>query len=244
MNRLRAFEQEAGLSDEGLAVLLEQRTDRDIPLGRVQNWLSGKRPMPQYVLAALDELDGAGGVAAEHDGQTVLGEPQDDAYGPSPFREGDEPPAEPAAGERLSGARRPGSALAPVVPEFDVKTVREVLVTAYTMIGKGAQYAARPGDDGVKPDYVAVFDAHAERCADAWIDLAKRDAKVARVLTTLTAGGAWGQVILIHGSLVASLLVVSGKVRLPDGGVPMAPSPGRPIVVDDDASPHEPTPAV
>lgn len=237
-NELVDWQEAAGLSDEGLAVLLSDRTEREVPVERVRRWRVRPAQVPLYVREALG-LD-----QRREEAATAPHEPSSDEQ---PFRVGDEPPAEPEAAERQPRPQ-PGRALEPVVPDFDVRTVHEVLTTAYQMVGKGAQYAARPNADGLKPDYERVFDAHAVRCADAWIELAKRDAKVARVLTTLTAGGAWGQVVLIHGSLVASLLVVAGKIRVPDGAVPLAPDvdarPAAQPPPSSDGNPHEPTPAV
>lgn len=232
MSTLAAFQSEAGLSDEGLASLISDRTERVVPPERLRRWKAGRTETPKYVREALG-----------------LPEPEPESADELNYRLGDEPPTEPGSG-RVAGAdgdrpsREPGRALEPVVPAFDELAVRTVLVTAYEMVGKGAQYAARPGPDGTKPDYVAAFDAHAERCADAWIALAKHDAKVARVLVSLTAGGPWGNVILIHGSLIATLLVVSGKVKVPEGSIPMAPPPPPPPAEGPVASPHEPTPAV
>ena len=249
-NPLRLLQRDSNLSPEGLRVLLEQRTGREVTEKQVARWTGGgPSKVPRFVREAFDFPSPVESAPRNGGGQPdeLLELERELEEG---FRLGDGAPQEPGLG--TGSAPRPpqpererSRELEPVVPDFDVRTVREVLVTAYQMVGKGAQYAARVRPDGTKPDYEKVFDAHAERCADAWIDLAKRDAKVAKVLVGLTAGGAWGQVILLHGSLVASLLVVSGKVNLPEGGLPMAPPPApREPETAEHGSPHEPTPAV
>jgi hypothetical protein len=98
----------------------------------------------------------------------------------------------------------------------------ERVAAIYSMIGRGVAVATK------EPRYRQAFDSHADKCGKAWADLAKHDKHVQTVLTALTAGGPWGEVLWLHLSLGFSLIVISGKVEIPFGGLtPAEPTPAQ-----------------
>lgn len=196
-NLLRAFKQDTGLSNEGLASLLAERTGRELTAVQVET-LMGRKQANKWVVDALELKP-----------EPMPEEPV--SVFPPDWSDEDSP-VEPDS-PKPRGELEPAS-----VFDFDVAETRLILVSAYQVAGKGAAYV------GKNEAYERAFDLHAERCADAWIALARRDQKVARVLASLTSGGAWGQLVLIHLSLVMSMLVAAGKVGIPD--LPMAPGMG------------------
>jgi hypothetical protein len=103
---------------------------------------------------------------------------------------------------------------APAEPaEFNPFLVEQRVAAIYSMVGRGVSAATK------EPRYATAFNAHADKCGKAWADLAQYDKHVATVLTALTAGGPWGEVIWLHASLGFSLVVISGKVDIGNLGI-------------------------
>lgn len=107
----------------------------------------------------------------------------------------DKPPADEAEPDRKT-----------VVPlPFDPAPVHMQITIAYTMAGKGASLALR------SPPVAEVWAQSAPAIASAYIDWAKEDANVARVLNALTLGGAKGLLVTLHAGLLVNTLIVSGR---------------------------------
>jgi hypothetical protein len=106
-------------------------------------------------------------------------------------------------------------------PDFNPMLAEERVAAIYAMVGKGVAAATK------EPRYEKAFVSHADKCGHAWTELAKHDKHVATVLTALTAGGPWGEVLWLHLSLGFAIVVISGKVEIPLGGIipSAAPSP-------------------
>lgn len=202
MNTLGLFQKDNRLSDEGIAALLSERLERDFSAEQIAK-MKGRARTPKYVAEALGiEREQPDKTAADPNSSSRIPDPP-----PAPLWPDDESPNEPD--------RATGVALEPAEPfDFDAAETRLMLVEAYRVAGKGAAYV------GKNDQYERAFDLHAERCADAWLSLARRDARVAKALASLTSGGAWGQLLLIHLSLVLSVLAASGKI---DVQIPAAP---------------------
>lgn len=94
---------------------------------------------------------------------------------------------------------------------FDGLEARKRIELVYVGIGKGVGTAMR------NPAIEIVFAQHAPKIAERWIAAAKQNARVAQIVTYVTAGGAVGDLIIAHLMLTVSLLIVSG--RLPIGGI-------------------------
>lgn len=195
MPELSDFMLERGLSDEDLASLLTEKLDRhDRPI--TAHGVRAMRARQDKFLAkswreALDlpEYIAAAEPAADPDEQTIQQAP---APGVSP------PP--------------PSGLPAPVALPFDGLAAKERIEMAYVGIGIGAARAMR------NPSVELVFRQHAPGLAEKWIAAARQNARVAQLVTYVTAGGATGDLILSHVMLAVSLLVISGKV--PIGGIP------------------------
>lgn len=125
------------------------------------------------------------------------------------------------AGSGTRGASRPprasGAGPAPQpaadVPPVDdeprkltptMRTLREGVLDVYT----GAQMMCYMFD----PFSAEMIGATKHACADAWIELAERDKRVAAFLKRITTGSAWGGVIMAHLSMVLPILARKGIV--------------------------------
>jgi hypothetical protein len=132
-----------------------------------------------------------------------------------------EPVAEEIIEEVTGEKPKRKSAKAPTpVGDFNPFLAEQRVAAIYAMAGKGVSMATR------EPRYEQAFRSHADQCGKAWVSLAAHDKHVATILTALTAGGPWGEVIWIHASLVFSLVVISGKVNL--DGIGIVPGPPKP----------------
>lgn len=99
--------------------------------------------------------------------------------------------------------------------EFNPMLAEERIAAIYSMVGRGLSAATQ------EPRYRQAFDSHADKCGRAWVELAKHDKHVATVVTALTAGGPWGEVLWLNGSLALSIVIISGKVEI--GNIGLAP---------------------
>lgn len=88
----------------------------------------------------------------------------------------------------------------PLTPKF--KVLHAAVLEIYT----AAQMAAFMFD----PFASEQIRLTKEACTDAWIDLARQDPKVERMLKRLTTGSAWGGVIMAHASLVIPIMASRG----------------------------------
>jgi hypothetical protein len=89
---------------------------------------------------------------------------------------------------------------------LDIASARTQLVLVYTVAGKGAATILQA------PAVEGVWATHAPRIADAYIAWAKQNETVARILSYLTLGGPAGELILLHGSLVVTTLIVAERI--------------------------------
>jgi hypothetical protein len=106
----------------------------------------------------------------------------------------------------------PTAPVAGVLP-FEPATAEMQLTLIYTMAGKGAAIALR------SPEVADVWAQHAPQIAAAYIEWARYSPRVAQYIAAITLGGPAGQIVLLHGSLLITTLIVSGRVR-PDQFIP------------------------
>jgi hypothetical protein len=119
-------------------------------------------------------------------------------------------PQEPSDSLADAGASPPEGDREPVTRTvlplpFDPAPVRTQIVLMYTVAGKGASLALRT------PQVADVWAQHATPIADAYIEWAKEDANVARILNAITLGGPKGELVMLHGSMLVTSLIISGK---------------------------------
>ncbi len=100
---------------------------------------------------------------------------------------------------------------APLTPTE--RRLKESIAEIYVLGAMGATFA---GD----PTIAVIITEHAERAAEAWVKLARKDARVKSWLNKLTTGSAYGDVILVHVMMVMGILAAKGLV------------PGMPIMPD------------
>jgi hypothetical protein len=140
-----------------------------------------------------------------------------------------------AGGERVRASRKRASGAPAPEPEEDFtrpltaaeRTLKESILELYT----GAQMLAYMTD----PPTAEVLKVQKEACADAWVMLARRDARVRALLRKLTTGSAWGAVFMAHMPIVLPLLMRKGI--LPGGALfGGAPFNAMPNVGDDGGS--------
>jgi hypothetical protein len=89
------------------------------------------------------------------------------------------------------------------------RALRESILELYT----GAQMFAHMAD----PMTAELIKSQKEACADAWVILARRDARVKALLKRLTTGSAWGAVMMAHIPIILPLLMRKGI--LPGGAL-------------------------
>ena len=214
---LADYQLERGLSDEDVAGILNERLESRRKKGREPITAGGVRLMrsrkdenvPQAWLDAL-----------EIERPEFIKESLSSGGGDEPA-----PAAAAGAGQGAPGvAGGPFSSLpAPVELPFDGLSARKRIILLYTGVGQGlerfqpARFAVNGEGERVRlpaPPYARVFAQHAPKLADAWIEAARQSSQVARIVTLVTTGGAVGELVVAHVSLVFSCLIVSGKVPL------------------------------
>lgn len=147
-----------------------------------------------------------------------------DALGLTPQDPEHEPPP-----ERDNGGGDP-RVPPPIALPFEPIAARAQIVMLYTMGGKGAARVLS------EPAVETVWTQHAPQIADAYIEWAKTNATVARIIASATLGGPAGQVVLLHGSLLVSTLIVSGRIDTSQFvPPPLRPTEPEPATDDDEA---------
>lgn len=110
-------------------------------------------------------------------------------------------------GQQASPPSGPKSQPPPAIPlPFEPVSVEEQIRTMYVLAGKGASIVLQ------SPEVADVWALSAPNIARAYIEWARHSPKVANVLAAMTLGGPAGQLVLMHGSLLASTLIVSGRL--------------------------------
>lgn len=123
---------------------------------------------------------------------------------------------------------------------FEPNSVKAQIELVYTLAGKGAAMGMK------SPPVALVWQRAAPDIAEAYIAWARENATVAHYLGMLTLGGAGGQLILMHGSLLVSTLLASGQIQAPQFVPPTMRTPQETDTIsqddDDEDETHTPTP--
>lgn len=90
---------------------------------------------------------------------------------------------------------------------FEPQTAHAALTMIYVMAGKGAGAAMQA------PPVEQVWTDFAPHIATAYIEWAKENETVARIIGTITLGGAGGKVLMLHASLMVQTLIVTDKLK-------------------------------
>lgn len=184
---------EHGLSDESMAEVLSEKLGRQItPHGVLAQRNRKDKNLSKSWLEALE---------IERPEFIRESEVEEDLGG-SPAQAGEH------TGAGDDAAR---TSLAPVELPFDGLEAKTRIKLIYELIGKGVSRGMKD------PRYEMVFRQHAPVLADKWIAAAKQNRQVATIVTYITAGGATGDLVIAHLTLVMSMLIISGKV--PIGGI-------------------------
>lgn len=186
--KVRTFQRENGLSDEQLAKLLEQESGKRVSAQRVADVFKGER-IPKFWLRAL-EID----------------EEDPDAARPQ------EHTTDPAGLPREAGS----DLLPPLELPFDGLKARERIEMIHVFGAKGASMAAK------NPLYERAMaqkppgggPSHAENIANKWIEAAREDTHIARLVAYVTVGGAKGDLLMAYMSFGVTILIASGKISL------------------------------
>lgn len=96
---------------------------------------------------------------------------------------------------------------------FEPQSVQLQIEMAYKLAGKGVAMVMH------EPKVAYVWGMAAPDIAQAYIAWARENRTVAHYLGMLTLGGAAGNLVLLHGSLLVATLIASGQVGAP-GFVP------------------------
>lgn len=94
------------------------------------------------------------------------------------------------------------------VPEIKLTPKLKILHTGIVEVYTAAQMACYMWD----PFVSELIGNSKVQCADAWIDLARKDAKVLRLLERMTTGSAYGALLMAHIPIVIPVLAKHGIV--------------------------------
>lgn len=218
MADIRNWQEAEGKTDAEMAALLSDRLGRTISLQGYRIGRNRRTPPPEWLHALNIAPQEPAGFSTS----------REESQGVSP------------AGDEGGGVRAPQTLPLP----FDPAPVRQQIEMVYALAGKGAALAIRrraPSGDLTASHRAAMVEntwaVHAPQIAEAYIEWAKEDPAVARVLNAMTLGGPKGKLVMLHGSLIVSTLIASGAVN-PERLVP--PSYRAPEETDrlaDDGSP-------
>lgn len=195
---IRSYQNAEGLSDEQMAALLTDKLGRPISVAGYKT-VKSRKGAPDEWLETL-------GIAPQ--------EPTDADYAAAtdskPRDWDDDSPDMDASAPRERKTRE--SPVAMPLP-FEPATAQMQLTLIYTMAGRGAAIALR------SPEVAEVWANHAPQIAAAYIEWARYNPRVAHYIAAVTLGGPAGQLVLLHGSLLVTTLIVSGRVK-PENFIP------------------------
>ena len=184
---IRSYQAAEGLSDEQMAALLTDKLGRTISVAGFKAVRSRKGAPDEWLqvlgIAPLEPTDSD--IRAD--------EPAPDA------------PDMNAGGEQREP--RGGHPPQPLPLPFEPATAEMQITLIYQMAGRGAAYALK------SPPVADVWAQAAPGIAAAYIEWARYNSRVAHYIRAITLGGPAGQLLLMHASLIATTLIVSGQVN-------------------------------
>ena len=191
MNALGLYKEQNGLTDDDVANTLSALLGKKItPQGVKLKSGKGKVPQPWAEALGLE-----------------LGDPDDMFLDDSTPLSGSssvddipmassEPPRAPS-GARFSSPRPSAGG--------DYAQVRDRIAKAYGAIGAGAAMVS--GNQG----YAEVTNAYSQDLAQAWVNAARENKNVAKIVEFMNSGGPVGELVMAHIILVLGFAYVSGR---------------------------------
>jgi hypothetical protein len=192
MNALGRYKEENGLTDDNVASTLSALLGKKItPQGVKLKSGKGKVPQPWAEALGLE-----------------LGDPDeylmDDTVPLSGSSTVDDIPMASSEPPRApSGARFAHSPRASAGGDY--AQVRERIAKAYGAIGAGAAMVS--GNQG----YAEVTNAYSNDLAQAWVNAARENKNVAKIVEFMNSGGPVGELVMAHIILVLGFAYVSGR---------------------------------
>lgn len=189
---LAQFRSESGWTQKDLAETLNRVLDMHYTGSQVSQWESGKKNIPGYVQEVISGLMGSPETVAPENGAA---EGASTAI-PS-FRRPDTPPGVPDDVQRIPVPVPAGNALETAAIEM-FRGIGQGIELAGTVLGGPKIIQTQSGEmiSLVQLDGRTIAN-DAEKLGTAWAHLAQTNAWVARILTSLTTGGAWVEVIMV-----------------------------------------------
>ena len=190
---LQQFQDSEGYSDQQMADLLSDRLGRAISLTGYKMFKSRKNAPALWLEAlAIVPHDPS---HVQRDDATVSSSDNDKPRDPGPSIIPDYPDAQP---RKVT----PDSML-----PFEPQSAYATIAMIYTFAGKGAATIMNA------PPVAATWAEFAPHIAGAYIEWAKENETVARIIATMTLGGAGGKVVLLHAQLAVTTLIVADKLN-------------------------------
>lgn len=188
---LQQFQESEGYTDEQMADILSERLKRPISVTGYKMFKNRKNA-PALWLEALAIV------------------PHDPSHVERPATESgaDEAPRDPMQPSNIPDypENKPRKITPDSMLPFEPQTAFSTIAMIYTFAGKGA--GAVMGSDAV----AETWRNFAPHIAQAYIEWAKENETVARIIATMTLGGAGGKVVLLHAELMVTTLIVSGQM--------------------------------
>ena len=189
MNALGVYKDENGLTDEDVASTLSALLGKKItPQGVKLKSGKGKVPQPWAEALGLD-----------------LGDPDEylDDFGAPSESTSDIPMASSEPPRAPSGAKFANSPRASTGGDY--AQVRERIAKAYGAIGAGVSMVS--GNQG----YAEVTNTYSNDLAQAWVNAARENKNVAKIVEFMNSGGPVGELVMAHIILVLGFAYVSGR---------------------------------
>jgi transcriptional regulator with XRE-family HTH domain len=186
------FRNAAGLSQAEMASILNDILDMHYGSNTISRWEKERTSIPGYVSDTIEALRDGGMTAPP---PTINGTPQAEMYPPTeaPFRKPDSAPKRPAGVSIL-----PTADATPVLQQAAVEMWRGIGGMLELLgVTLGAPKVITDANN-MKISLLEmdgrIVAAHAEPLGHAWARLAEQNAWVARILKSMTTGGAWVEV--------------------------------------------------
>lgn len=204
---LAQFRSESGLTQGGLAGLLNDILDRKYTNSIISLWESGRKTIPSHVQAAIEQL---------RDGQF----PRDDT---EPYQNGVNPVDEiisEVTDEEQPKSKRdiPPSRPSPTGIVVPAMSMEAMAIEMWLGIGQMVEFfAVATGQPKVMKvqgtnSQISLLEAdgriiaaNSERLGKAWAKLAQQNAWVARIMNSMTSGGAWVEVVAATGTMMVEV---------------------------------------
>lgn len=202
---LAQLRSESGLTQTAMAELLNNVLDMHYTGTSISQWERGHKPIPDYVQEAIANIAGGNLEASvELTPSTEEGTPDDSPR----VRRPDVPPKAPEETAKII----PLPVSASTAMEAAATEMFRGIGQTIEMVGafSGGAKVVDSNSDGIPDISLIELDGRtiandAEKLGAAWAHLAESNAWVARIITSLTTGGAWVEVIMVTSQTAFSI---------------------------------------